>query len=125
MDNNNNSPFQIVDEIHGGKVDKTWVVLTSNIDTINKRYKSISPFHKDWVKEEKKYIHQHNAAYRFNKTWILRLCSNIESLCEAKIEEYDVIRNPTMEELDFIQHIFRINGYKFNRKTNKLIKVII
>ena len=123
MDNNNNPPFQIVDEMSGGMVDRTWVVLTSNIDTINKRYKSILPFHKFWVKEEKKYIHQYNATYRFNKRWILSLCSYIESSYYAKIEEHDAIRNPTMEELDFIQQIFRINGYKFNRKINKLIKI--
>jgi hypothetical protein len=121
MNNNNNSPFKIVDEIRGGKVDRTWVVLTSNIDTINKRYKSIAPFHKYWVKAEKEYIRQFGVTFRLNKAWILRLCSNMESLYEAKIGEYDVIRNPTMEELDFIQHIFRINGYKFNRKTNKVI----
>ena len=125
INNMNNSPFQIVDEMRGGKVDRTWVVLTSNIDTINKMYISISPFHDDWVKEEKEYIRQHNETHRFNKNWTLRLCSDKKSSYEAKIEEYDVIRNPTMEELDFIQQIFRINGYKFNRKTNKLIKVII
>lgn len=123
MDNNNNPPFQIVDEMSGGMVDRTWVVLTSNIDTINKRYKSILPFHKFWVKEEKEYIGQHNETHRFNKRWILSLCSYIESSYDAKIEEHDAIRNPTMEELDFIQQIFRINGYKFNRKTNKLIKI--
>lgn len=123
--NNNNPPFQIVDEMHGGKVDRTWLVLTSNIDTINKRYKSIIPFHKCWVKEEKEHIRQHNETYRFNKNLVLRLCSALESPCQSKIEEYDVIRNPTMEELGFIQQIFRINGYKFNRKTNNLIKTII
>jgi hypothetical protein len=124
--NNNNSPFQIVDEMRDGKVDRTWVVLTSNIDTINKRYKVIAPFHKCWVKEEKEYIRQHNETHKFDKKWALKLCSHmLSSYYEAKIEEYDVIRNPTMEELDFIQQIFRINGYKFNRKTNNLIKTII
>ena len=122
MNNNNNPPFQIVDEMRGGKVDRTWVVLTSNIDTINKRYISISPFHNDWVKKEKKYIRQYNTTYRFDNRWVLRLCSDKNSSYEAKIEEYDVIRNPTMEELDFIQQIFRINGYKINRKTNKLTR---
>ena len=125
MNSNNNPPFQIVDEMRGGKVDRTWVVLTSNIDTINKRYISISPFHNDWIKAEKEHIRQFGGTtYRFNNRWVLRLCSN-NIYDEAKIEESDVIRNPTMEELDFIQQIFRINGYKFNRKTNKLIKIII
>jgi hypothetical protein len=35
--------------------------------------------------------------------------------------QYDTIRNPTVQELNFINLILKINKCKFNRKNNKLI----
>lgn len=124
--NNKQCPIQIVDEMQNGKVYRTWIVLLSNINYQNKTYTAIRPFHKFWIEEEQKYINKFHKPNRFNKIWISKFFFKetiTSTFATAPMEHWDVIRNPTIKEIKFIQQIFKINGYNYNRKTNQLIKI--
>ena len=52
---------------------------------------------------------------------------NLESLVNGRstspIYDSDIIRNPTIEEIEIIKSILKENGYKLNLKTYQLIKI--
>ena len=117
-------PFQIIEEIEkdsGTKNDRMWLCLKENI--MADSYKSIVPFHEEWRKSKK--VHAF-----FDKKFLKRLFLvdiNNEYVCTANIAKkedrypiYDCIRNPTIEELQFIKNVIKRNGYIYNRKLNKL-----
>ena len=129
---NNKFPLQVVEEMRFNKVYRKWITPITNIDYENNIYRTIQPFHDDWIKTEKEYIKEKETPYHFNKWWILSLfntktCINRGTQIRLKENDdgvwYDNIRNPTLEEIKFINGIFKINGYKFNRKTSELTKI--
>ena len=125
--------FQVVEErIFPLKaIDRKWIVLKKHIDYKNGRYISIQPFHDDWIEYDIEHIKEFGDTYYFTKYWLNNLFSDygdvspIETLDNIETIEggthYDTIRNPTVQELNFINLILKINKCKFNRKTNQLI----
>ena len=129
---NNTCPFKVIDEIGAitKRIRRKWVALTMMIDYENQQYLSIQPFHDDWIEDEKEYIkREHKLSSRFDTRWIRNLITvSLDSTpiftYENRLTVYDVIRNPTVDEYNFLKTIFQMNGYKFNKKTNELDKFI-
>ena len=126
----NTYSFKVVEERRcNGDTRRQWIAPTTHVDYDNDKYITIQPFHKNWIKEEKK----RGKPYFFNRSWIKALfdktiCANADSFIQHKNEVdinglYDYIRNPTIEEMIFIKMIFKMNKCKFNRKTNQIIKL--
>ena len=122
---NKKCPFQIIDTIRNDSIDTTWIALKKNIT--DKCYLSIAPFHNEWRRYElikfKDFTH-------FDGGWIKRLFRQTgyaQSVSIMKKERnpnfYDVIRNPTTEELNFIKLVFKRNGYRYNVKLDRLEKI--
>lgn len=124
---NKKCPFQIIDTIRNDSIDTTWIALKKNIT--DECYLSIEPFHKEWRRHElikfKDFTH-------FDGGWIKRLFRQspsryVQSAPINKKEKdpnfYDVIRNPTTEELNFIKLVLKRNGYRYNVKLDRLEKI--
>ena len=119
---NNICPFQVVEEwSNNEKLNRKWIVLARNINHIRKKYTAIQPFHQDWIEREIDFIKKYGLTSRFREGWLHALFYGKREAAISPI--YDVIRNPTFEEIKFIQQILKINQYKFNRKTKQLIKI--
>ena len=97
-------------------------------------YISIQPFHENYIKYDIEHIKMSGTTFYFNKGWLKRLFKDkgdetpIETLDRQRTtlpyvckDTFDNIRNPTLEEMNIIQLIFKLNNCKFNRKTNQLI----
>jgi hypothetical protein len=96
------------DPFKGGISGSRWISLAKDIDYINGTYRNISPFHQksDWrVTKLDKYF--------FNKLF--------HGNSFATISKYDIIRNPTMEELIEISNAAKDVGIKINLKTGEYI----
>ena len=57
----------------------------------------------------------------YPKEWIIRL---FNSKCATMMQPSDIIRNPNIEELNFIKRILKKHGFIYNRKKNELIKKV-
>jgi hypothetical protein len=96
-------PIQIVED-RGA----TFIVLLKHIDFEKKYYKTIP-----------------SLSMRKNGSWALVLYNFFKSKYkdDAFFAPHDVIRNPTISELNLIKETFKKCGLCFNRKTNKVVLV--
>lgn len=103
-------PIQIVeeDESKGEFKYARWIVLSRDIDYENNMYHNVSSYHPK--------ISKYNIP--LNKGFFWRLFYGRNS---APISEYDIIRNPTMEELREISDAAKKIGIKINLKTSRCI----
>lgn len=96
------------DPLKGGYGGARWIALAKDIDYIDGMYRNVNPFHpkKGCVptKLDKYFFKMLFHGNRF-----------------STISEYDIIRNPTMEELIEISNAAKHLGIKINLKTGEYI----
>jgi len=100
-------PIQIIDEPTRFKGAR-WIALLKDINFEAKLYLNIVHFHKGFLQ----------GASCYDRLWINKLFKGRNS---AEIAPDDIIRNPTIEELNQIKDILKQNGFKLNFKTLELI----
>ena len=93
-------PFQIVED---GRA--RWITLLRDIDFKRYTYGAAGLFH--------------NGEHIVN-TWVSDLYHRFGY---SKFTPGDIIRNPTVDEMQSIISSLRTNGYYFNKKTNELKKI--
>lgn len=104
-------PIQIVeeDESKGGLKCARWIVLTKDIDHEHNMYHNINEYHPRIVERYKTLLDK-------GFFWRLFYGRNL-----APISEWDIIRNPTMEELREISDAAKKLDIKINLKTIQCI----
>ena len=103
-------PIQIIDEDEskGGFKNSRWIALAKDIDYEHNMYHNVNEYH------PKECVHHTKLDKGF--FWRLLKGRNI-----AQFSPWDIIRNPTMEELMEISESDKINGLKINLKTGEYI----
>jgi hypothetical protein len=102
--------IQIIDEdeTKGGVAKARWIALAKDIDYEHNMYNNVNGYHpKEFVLHTK-----------LDKGFFWRL---LKGRNIATISPWDIIRNPTMEELIEISEAAKINGLKINLKTGEYI----
>lgn len=100
FDKSKRYPFQIIED---GAA--KWITLLKDINFENHTYGATGLFH--------------NGAHIVS-SWVSDLYNR---LGQAKFSVGDIIRNPTDKEMQAIHIILKNKGYRYNRKTNKLIDI--
>ena len=100
FDKSKRYPFQIIED---GAA--KWITPLKDINFENHTYGATGLFH--------------NGAHIVN-SWVSDLYNRIG---HAKFAVGDIIRNPTDKEIQAIHTILKNKGYRYNRKTNKLIDI--
>ena len=96
------------DPFKGGRSGARWIALAKDIDDIGGKYLNVNSFHpkNGW------------GPTKLDKYFFERLFHGNNF---ANIYKYDIIRNPTMEELIEISNAAKDVGIKINLKTGKYI----
>lgn len=104
-------PIQIIEEdpSKGGHIYGRWIALSRDIDHENNMYHNVSEYHPKLITGYKTLL---------NKGFFWRLFHGRNT---APISKWDIIRNPTMEELREISDAAKKIGIKINLKTRKYI----
>lgn len=96
----------MVDSKHASNI--RWITFDKYINKFGKngQFENILPFHRnekqDILSTFEKLVNEHSI---------------------SPIYDSDIIRNPTIEEIEIIKSILKENGYKLNLKTYQLIKI--
>ena len=106
----NQCVIQIIteDPFKGGHNGARWISLAKDIDHTDGTYRNVNPFHpkKSW------------GPTKLDKYFFYKLFHGNNF---ANISKYDIIRNPTMEELIEISNAAKDVGIKINLKTGEYI----
>jgi hypothetical protein len=99
------------DPFKGGRNGVRWIALAKDINPKIGRYENIVPYHP-------KGVFDHNGT-KLNKGFFFRLFHGHNY--DSDIATFDIIRNPTMEELIEISNAAKHLGIKINLKTGEYI----